>query len=139
MIIMKKVLFFTLAIGLFMVSCQKEPLVVVDDPTITESTTLLSGTFISGAHPTSGGVKVVEDKDKNRFLVFDNLKSDAGPDLRIYLSTNKSATNFTEITSDVKNGTYQLALPTSVDIATQKYVLIWCKQFSVLFGSAELK
>jgi Electron transfer DM13 len=138
---MKKLLMLSLAFCLFLISCKKDTIETIDTPVLTDpkDVTLSSGTFVSGAHPTSGTIKLIEDKDKNKFLVFDAFKTDAGPDLRIYLSEDKSASVFTEITKDVKNGTYQLAVPANADTGKQKFVLIWCKQFSVLFGSAELK
>jgi Electron transfer DM13 len=105
-----------------------------------DATLLLQGTFTSGAHATSGTVKVYEDKNKNRTLVFENFKTDGGPDLRIYLAEDKAITNFIQITDKVNtNGSYTLSIPTSVDLKKQTTVVIWCRQFSVLFGSASLK
>lgn len=137
---MKNILFFALALSLFAFSCKKE-IETVDNPIVTNPTDkeLFKGTFASNSHPTSGTVKVIEDASKKKYLVFENLKGDAGPDLRIYLSTDLKATNFTEVTRDVKNGNYKLEIPTTADLTKQKFVLIWCKQFSVLFGNAELK
>jgi Electron transfer DM13 len=67
------------------------------------------------------------------------LKSDAGPDLRIYIAEDTKTSNFIEISSKVENGDKFYALPAKVDINKQKFILIWCKQFSVLFGHSELK
>ncbi len=105
-----------------------------------DQTLLLEGTFTSGAHPTSGTVKLYEDKDKNRSLVFENFKTDAGPDLRLYMAEDKAVTNFIQITDKVTtSGNYSISIPASVDLKKQKTVAIWCKSFSVLFGSATLK
>jgi hypothetical protein len=107
---------------------------------IADQTLLLQGTFTTGAHTTSGTVKVYEDKNKNRSLVFENFKTDAGPDLRIYLAEDKVATNPVQITDKVTlSGNYSLAIPATADLKKQVNVLIWCKSFSVLFGSATLK
>jgi hypothetical protein len=100
---------------------------------------LLEGKFVNGAHPTSGNVKIYEAKDGKRTLVFENLKSDAGPDLRIYIANDKAVTNFVELSNKVENGNKMYDIPAKVDLSKQKFVLIWCKQFSVLFGHAELK
>lgn len=101
---------------------------------------ILQGTFTSGVHSTSGKVFVYEDKNKNYSLVFENFKTDAGPDLRIYLAEDKVLSNFTQITDKVNtNGSYIVAIPTSIDLKKQTTVVIWCKAFSVLFGSANLK
>lgn len=100
-----------------------------------------TGAFVSGAHTTSGTVNVVIDsKDPSKkYLVFDGFKTDAGPDLRVYLAEDTKSTNFTEVTSVVTNGSFTLQIPSTANLDKQKFVLIWCKQYSVLFGSAALK
>ncbi len=105
----------------------------------TGQTLLLSGDFEAGGHPTSGKAKIYEDKAKKQTLVFEDFKTDAGPDLRIYLAEDKVATNFVEITNMVNNGNGVFTLPASANVTKQKSVLIWCKKFAVLFGSAQLK
>lgn len=95
--------------------------------------------FENGAHPTSGTAKIYEDKDGKRTLVFESFKSDPGPDLRIYIANDKVLSNFTELSSKVENGNKSYAIPSTVDLNKQKFVLIWCKQFSVLFGHAQFK
>jgi hypothetical protein len=138
---MKNLLFLLFTLSIFAFSCKKDKIDTIDTPIVINPTDkeLSKGTFTTGAHTTTGTVKVIEKADTKKYLVFENLVSDAGPDLRIYLSNDKNASNYTEITADVKNGTYELSIPTTADLSTQKYVLVWCKQFSVLFGSAELK
>lgn len=102
-------------------------------------TLVLEGTFVNGVHSTSGTVKVYEDKSKNRSLVFENFKTDAGPDLRIYMAEDKALSNFTQITDKVNtSGSYILPIPSNVDLKKQSTVIIWCRAFSVLFGSAAL-
>ncbi len=100
-----------------------------------------TGSFMSGAHTTSGSIKIAEDaQDKTKkYLVFENFKTDAGPDLKIYLSDDLKATNFVEVAKLDKTGNFSELIPTTADLNKQKYVLIWCKQFTVLFGSAQLK
>ena len=100
---------------------------------------IFEGAFVSNAHTTSGIARVFENSKGAKTLTFENLKSDAGPDLRIYLAEDKAITNFIEISKIVKNGDISYELPATVNISKQKFVLIWCKQFSVLFGSSELK
>ncbi|WP_298359037.1 DM13 domain-containing protein [Runella sp.] len=96
------------------------------------------GEFMSNVHTTSGNVKVYE-KEGKRTLVFENFKTDGGPDLRIYLSEDKAASKDVEVSNKVNSGNYFIELPAAADHKTQKFVLIWCKQYSVLFGNAELK
>lgn len=99
---------------------------------------LAQGDFMSNVHTTSGNVKLYE-KDGRRTLVFENFKTDGGPDLRIYLSEDKAVSKFVEVSNKVNLGNYFVELPAAADYKTQRFVLIWCKQFSVLFGNAELK
>ena len=161
---MKKLISISI-LAIWTMACQKEqagvPLVVVTTTPSTETTTpttpaptsptvsvtdlqnqtlLSEGTFVNGVHTTSGTVKVYEDKSKNRSLVFENFKTDAGPDLRIYIAEDKVLTNFIQITDKVTtNGSYILPIPANVDLKKQTTVIVWCKAFSVLFGSASLK
>lgn len=99
----------------------------------------LQGMFMSNVHTTSGTVSVVETNGK-RTLVFTNFRTDGGPDLRIYLAENTGLRNFIEVSRLTStNGNFSVDLPAGADPAKQRYVLIWCKAFSVLFGSSELK
>jgi hypothetical protein len=133
---MQKLFLLASLFSLFLItSCNK--IEEVEEPTAT-GTVLALGNFTSASHPTSGTVEVLKTGTKN-VLSFKNFKTDAGPDLRIYLSQDLNAKNFVEVKNSVSNGTYSVDLPSSVDVKANKYVLIWCKQFSVLFGSAELK
>jgi hypothetical protein len=100
-----------------------------------------TGTFSAGAHPTSGTVKVVVDKTDatKKYLSFENFKTDAGPDLYIYLAEDKNATGSIIVMKLDKTGTFTLDIPSTANLTKQKYVLVWCKQFTVLFGSAKLE
>jgi hypothetical protein len=101
-------------------------------------TLVLKGNFMSNAHTVVGTVKVYENTDKKRTLVFENFSTDAGPDLRIWVAENTSATNYIEVANKVTNGNFYVAAPTNADLSKQPYVLIWCKSFTVLFGNAKL-
>ncbi len=101
-------------------------------------TLLGSANFSSAAHATSGTVKVYSD-NTSKYLVLENFKTDKGPDLYIYLSNDLKATNFSNITKlDQYSGSFFFKFDKTVDEKTKDKVLIWCKQFSVLFGSADL-
>ncbi|MCP9770186.1 hypothetical protein EGI22_19960 [Lacihabitans sp. LS3-19] len=100
---------------------------------------LLEGTFVNGAHPTSGKAKIYEASDGKKTLLLENFKTDAGPDLRIYIAEDKAITNFKELSMKVENGNKSYEIPSTVDLSKQKHILIWCKQFAVLFGHSELK
>lgn len=101
-------------------------------------TLLLQGTFKDAVHPTSGTAKLYR-KGSDHTLVFENFKSDAGPDLRIYLAEDTKAKNFIEVAELKNTGSFFIKLPADAKLDNRTQVLIWCKQFTVLFGSAELK
>ncbi len=133
---MYKFLFLALALSLSF-ACEKAS--SDDDVTPADTDVILSsGTFKNGAHATSGTAKLIKDKDGKKFLLLENLKSDPGPDVRLYLATSLTATDYTEITKTVTNGNVRLAVPATTK-DSQKFVLVWCEDFAVLFGSAELK
>jgi hypothetical protein len=137
---MKKLIYF--AIFTFFIamnySCTKDADEVIE-AIDKESVMLFTGNFVSGDHTTSGKATIVKTVDNKLFLNIENLKTDAGPDLHIYLSPDKTAKSFIDVKTAPANGTYALELDPSTDFNKNKFVLIWCKSFSVLFGSAELK
>ena len=133
---MNKFLFLALALSLSF-ACEKAS--SDDDVTPGDTDVVLStGTFINGAHATSGKAKLIKDKDGKKFLLLENFKSDPGPDVRLYLSNDLKASDYTEIVKTPSNGNLRLAVPNTVK-DSQKFVLVWCEKFTVLFGSAELK
>lgn len=138
---MKKILFLAFSITLLATACKKDPIIVDETPIVTTPTekTLLSGTFVSNDHPTSGAAKIIQGTDGKKYLVMENLKSDAGPDLRVYLSADKTIKDAVQVIAKVPGGNSKTELPATVDVTKHKTVLIWCKQFSVLFGSGVLK
>lgn len=123
-------------------SCKKENNTpnMTDEELPTVSVVLSSGNFANAVHPTSGTVKVIKDASDKRYLLFENFKTDGGPDLRVWLSPTTSANPFQEIgLLKATNGNFSYELPASFDPVTNNKVLIWCKQFGVLFGSATLQ
>ena len=141
---MKKIL-IVFSISLLSLSCAKNeeltPVTQTPPPAVATGTQESLGTFSNGAHPTSGTVKVVVDKAdaKKKYLSFENFKTDAGPDVYVYLAEDKAAKGFVSVMKLDKTGTFVLDIPTNADLTKQKYVLVWCKQFTVLFGSAKLE
>jgi Electron transfer DM13 len=141
---MKKI-FVLISTLIFTGSCVKNieltPVTQATPAVVSMGTQESLGTFSNGAHAVSGTVKVVADKTdaKKKYLSFENFKTDAGPDLYIYLAEDKTAKGFTSVVKLDKTGTFVLDVPTNADLTKQKYVLIWCQQFTVLFGSAKLE
>ena len=100
-------------------------------------TIYVMGDFIDGAHPTSGKASVNSDKTE---LSFSNFKTDNGPKLLVYLTTDVNSTEYVDL-GDLKgiSGDYTYNIPANTDLQKYKIVNIWCVDFSVSFGTAELK
>ena len=102
----------------------------------------LSGIFMGvhdGFHNAEGKVKVVSLTDGSKILRLENFKSTNGPNVHVYLSTDKRATDYVDLGKlKANNGNQNYNIPAGTDIRKHNIVLIWCKDFSVLFGSAVL-
>ncbi len=113
----------------------------VDEPMEAEVTTLVQGTFIDRAHPTSGVAKVITDGEQ-RFLRFENFESDNGPDLNVYLATGDPTGDpgdFIDLGNLKGNiGSQNYELTDDIDLSKYSTVFIWCVRFSVGFGAAAL-
>lgn len=100
------------------------------------------GSFIGvgdGIHNAEGIAKVIPLQDGSNILRLEDLKVTNGPDLYVYLATDKSASDFVNIGKlKANNGNQNYDIPTETDLTKYDTVLIWCRPFSVLFGSAEL-
>ena len=111
--------------------------------TITTASTLRTGSFIGvgdGIHNAEGEAKIIpfQDGDKN-ILRLENLRVTNGPDLYVYLATDKTTSDFVNVGKlKANNGNQNYEIPAGTDLTKYDTVLIWCRPFSVLFGSAEL-
>ena len=112
--------------------------------TITTASTLRIGSFVGvgdGIHNAEGVAKVIpfQDGDSN-ILRLENLRVTNGPDLYVYLATDKTASDFVNIGKlKANNGNQNYEIPAGTDLTKYDTVLIWCRPFSVLFGSADLR
>ncbi len=101
-----------------------------------------SGTFTGvgdGIHDAQGDAYTIPLEDGSTVLRLENFQSTNGPDLFVYLSTDENASEFVnlgELKANKGNQNYEI--PDDTDLSKYNKVLIWCKSFSVLFGSAEL-
>lgn len=135
---MAKIITF-LALCFFFTSCKKSALENTVEP-IPAGTLIVSGSFVGNSHNTSGTAKIISDASGKKFLVFENLSTDNGPDLRVWLSPNNNGSPYQEV-GNLKaiTGSFSYELDASINYTTNNRVLIWCKSFSVLFGHAVLQ
>ena len=109
---------------------------------MTNSINSLMGNFVGagdGFHNVEGVAKVIPLSDGKTFLRVENLKATNGPDLYVYLSTDVNTSdivNLGRLKGNIGNQNYEI--PTGTDLSKYDTVLIWCKAFSTLFGSAKL-
>jgi electron transfer DM13 len=106
------------------------------------SAKIRTGSFVGagdGFHNAEGLAKIIPLVDGSTILRLENFKSTNGPNVHVYLSTDKTASNFVDLGRlKANNGNQNYIIPNGTDLAKYSSVLIWCKDFSVLFGSAEL-
>ena len=97
----------------------------------------VNGAFVSDAHTTTGTASVDEAKTT---LTFTNFKTDDGPKLLVYLSTDKNSKDFVDLGA-LKgiSGNFTYTIPEDTDLDKYNVVSIWCVDFLVSFGHAELK
>ena len=124
---------------LLMTACGKNTPDAVDE-SLPTGTILVTGTFTSNAHPTSGTVKIIQDATGKKHLLFENFRSDNGPRLKVWISPNNNASPYQEIGAlKAVTGNFSYELELSANHMTNNRVLIWCEPFSVLFGHAVLQ
>jgi Electron transfer DM13 len=136
---MKKTLFYLIITTLVVLqSCKTKETTLDEMLDIANSMVLWQGNFQSSVHTTSGTAKIVTENNK-RMLVFENFKTDPGPDLRVYLATAANFNDAKEIgTLKASSGSFSYEIDASVNLEQRNHVLIWCKRFSVLFGYTTL-
>ena len=134
---------------------QKEMIMTVaakDNNTISENLSVatmsassnetLIGNFVGagdGFHNAEGVAKIIQLADGTDILRLENFKATNGPDLYVYLSTDKTnadIVNLGRLKGNIGNQNY--LIPAGTDITKYNTALIWCRAFSVIFGSAQL-
>jgi hypothetical protein len=110
---------------------------------IANVSTIRTGSFVGagdGFHNAEGLAKVIPLKDGQSILRLESFKSTNGPNVHLYLATDKGASNFIDLGRlKANNGNQNYNIPVGTDLAKYNMALIWCKDFSVLFGSAQIK
>ena len=131
----------------------KDAMLMKDDSTMMEdkmmeeesmevSAMSYAGSFIGvgdGIHDAQGDAYTIPLEDGSEVLRLENFESTNGPDLFVYLATDDIASDFVNL-GDLKanKGNQNYDIPEGTDLSKYNKVLIWCKAFGVLFGSAEL-
>lgn len=125
-----------------------EPVAVATTVVDAAPTLVVSGNFYKVAHETEGTASIYQNPDGSRTLRFTGFETSNGPDVRVYLvaaddaSTSEAVTKagFVEVAPLKGNiGDQNYTIRADVDLSKYRAVTIWCKRFSVNFGTAPLK
>ena len=114
------------------------------DEAIAAGAAELVGSFESRAHTTTGTARVIEQADGSRVLALVDFRTDAGPDLFVYVVPAAGeghdvdgATRLGALKGNV--GNQQYALPAELQLGDAATAVVWCRAFSVSFGAATLR
>lgn len=114
----------------------------VVDESVASGPAALSGSFEARAHATEGRAAVVESGGR-RLLTLTGFRTDAGPDLFVYLVPGRTGGD--SVAGGVRLGSLkgnigdqQYELPPGWELGDGATAVIWCRAFSVSFGAAPL-
>src|SRR3989344_5196999 len=89
-------------------------------------------------HPASGTARIVEAGGKT-YIRYEDFKTINGPDLYVYLAKDLNAEEFVDLGRlRATEGNVNYEIPAGVGVSEDRYALVWCKAFGVLFNSADL-
>lgn len=97
-----------------------------------------SGRFTNQAHNTSGLATLIEQPNGDRLVTLTRFRTDPGPDVRVYLVPDpgggiKGAVDLGGLKGN--KGNQQYDVPAGAEAGA---VVIWCRAFTVAFGTATL-
>lgn len=113
----------------------------------TQPSALVSGNFHDVAHETKGMATIYQLPDGKKTLRLTDFHTSNGPDVQVYLVAAGDATNNETVTQagfvplgalkgNIGDQNYEIAA--DVDLTKYRAVTIWCRRFSVNFGTAPL-
>jgi electron transfer DM13 len=110
-------------------------------PTPRRPVLLGSGTFRSGEHRTTGAAALLRRPSGGAVVTLTDLDTSPGPDLRVYLAVGPGGPvdgglDLGRLRGN--RGTQQYEVPAGVDLRRYGSVVIWCRAFTVAFGTAAL-
>jgi hypothetical protein len=99
---------------------------------------IAAGDFTNQAHNTSGRATLIEQPDGKRVVTLTRFKTDPGPDVRVYLVPDpggsiKGAVDLGGLKGNKGNQQYDVPAGSGAGA-----VVIWCRAFTVAFGTATL-
>ena len=112
---------------------------LIQEPRVT-STGMFKG--VDDFHFGRGDALIIQLASGQNVLRLESFSVRNGPDLYVYLSRDSSVTRVEEALSlgrlKATDGSFNYEIPSQVDLAGVKSVIVWCRQFSFLFAVAPL-
>lgn len=135
---MKKAVFYLIITTLVVLqSCKTKETTLDQMLNLANASTQFQGSFQSANNYTTTGTAKIVIENGKRMLVLENFKTTPGPDLKVYVATGTNPTDFVDLGAlKASTGNFSYEITASLDLEKLNHVLIWCKQFSRLFGSA---
>ena len=102
------------------------------------ATLLKTGVLMGIGHAVSGTAAIYASSG-TLVVLLDPFTSQNGPDLKVYLSKDVNASSYISL-GDLKStsGKQSYVVPGTPAINEYTHVHIWCEEFSVVFGRAEV-
>lgn len=99
--------------------------------------------FVDSLHNGKGEVRIVE-VGSQRFVRFESVAITNAPDVHIYLSKDTGGKYLEANTVylgplKATNGSFNYAIPASVDLSQYKSVVVWCRAFTTLITWADIR
>jgi hypothetical protein len=98
--------------------------------------------------PTTGSVEILKQSDGSQIVRLQNLKTEAGPDLHVYLyaaavpakTVNKLSAKFVDLgkLGAPFKGNFSYKIPAKTKLEPFKSLIIWCDVAKVTFAGAKL-
>ncbi len=107
---------------------------------MTKASLIKKGDFVEVSHGPTTGTAHVYDQAGTKYVVLDPFVSPSGPDLKVYFSKDKNASDYIRLGKLLSTrGKQEYIVPGSPIVGDYHYVHIWCEAFSVEFSHAEIK
>jgi len=140
----KHLYLIVLLIAILFTACDNTPTKTIDDSKDSEAVVIREATFedADASHQGSGNVSILQ-KGEELTLRFENFKSSNGPDLKVILVENIEGTSRSTVGEKLElgvlkstNGNQNYTIPSGTDLSNYTGVMIYCKQFGVVFSRA---
>lgn len=133
-----------LLLALLATACSSTPTTILDDKKDTEAIVIREGQFqdADASHKGSGELSILQ-KGEELTVRFENFESTNGPDLKVILVEKIEGTSRATVGEKLElgplksiNGNQNYEVPAGTDISKYTGVMIYCKQFGVVFSRA---